>query len=80
MPELPEVDGLEILQMIRNTNYNMPVIICTAYPNIKYDLRCIAADYFVIKCSDLSELKLKIQMAIDCRGVFPVRVAYNPGN
>lgn len=69
-PELPEVDGLEILQMIRNTNYNLPVIICTAYPAIKYDQRCIAADYVVIKSSDLSELKLKIEMAINCRRAF----------
>lgn len=69
-PKLPEADGLEILQMIRNTNYDMPVVICTAYPNIKYDLRCIAADYFVVKQSDLSELKLKVGMALDCRGIF----------
>ena len=69
-PKLPEVDGLDMLQSIRGTHYNIPVILCTAYAAFRYDSRSIAADYFVIKCSDLRELKLKIKMAIDCRRVF----------
>ncbi|UCF83221.1 MAG: response regulator [Desulfobacteraceae bacterium] len=69
-PKFPKVDGLDILQSIRGTHYNMPVIICTAYSAFRYDPRSIAADYFVIKCSDLRDLKLKIKMAIDCRRVF----------
>ena len=57
--------GLDHLQDIRNTVYNMPVILCTAFPDFKYDLRAIAADYFVIKRSDLKELKNKIKMALE---------------
>ena len=75
-PGIPEVDGLEILQMIRNSNYNMPVIISTSCPEIKYDQRCLAADYVLIKSYNLSELKLKIEMVIDGRRVFqdePIR-------
>ena len=69
-PKFPKADGLDILQRIRSTYYNMPVIISTAYPAFRYDPRSIAADYFVIKCFDLKELKLKIKMALDCRKVF----------
>lgn len=69
-PKSPKVDGLDILQKIRNTYYNMPVIIFTAHPALRYDPRSITADYFVIKCFDLKELKLKIEMSLDCRKVF----------
>ena len=69
-PKFPKVDGLDLLQSIRGTYYNMPVIISTAYSAFRYDPRSITADYFVIKCSDLRELKLRIKMALDCRKVF----------
>lgn len=62
--KMGEINGLDILQDIRNTYYDLPVILCTAYSGFKYDPKAIAADYFVVKSSDLSELKLKIKMAI----------------
>jgi DNA-binding response OmpR family regulator len=68
--KLGEYDGLDILQDIRNRNYDMPVILCTAYPHFKQDLRSIAADYYVVKNSDLTELKLKIKMAIESNEEF----------
>lgn len=57
-------NGLDLLQDIRNTYYNLPIILCTAYPVFKNDLRSIAADYYVVKNSDLGELKSRIKMAI----------------
>ena len=63
--KLGEYDGLELLQDIRNTYYDMPVILCSAYSNYKYDLRSIAADYYVVKRENLEELKLKIRMAME---------------
>ena len=69
-PKFPKVDGLDILQRIRSTYYNIPVIISTACSDLRYDPRSITADYFVIKCFDLRELKLKIKMALDCRKIF----------
>jgi DNA-binding response OmpR family regulator len=60
-----EYNGLDLLQKIRNTYYDLPVILCTAYSDCKNDLRSIAADYYVLKSSDLSELKKKIRMAIE---------------
>lgn len=62
---LGEINGLDLLQDIRNNYYELPVILCTAYSAFKYDLKSIAADYFVVKSSDLSELKVKIKMALE---------------
>ncbi len=60
-----EYNGLGLLQDIRNAYYNKPVILCSAYSSFKYDLRSIAADYYVIKSADLTELKVKIYMALE---------------
>ena len=58
-------DGLDLLQDIRNNYYDLPVILFTAYPEFKHDLRSIAADYYVVKSADLDELKVKIRMSLD---------------
>lgn len=58
-------DGLELLQDIRNRYYDLPVILCSAYETYKEDLRSIAADYYVVKSFDLSELKAKVKRATD---------------
>jgi len=63
--KLGENSGLDMLQDIRNTYYNLPVILCTAYHDFKYDPRSIAADYCVLKSSDMSDLKLKVRMAFE---------------
>ncbi len=63
--KLGENDGLDLLQDIRNTYYDLPVVMCTAYPDFKYDLKSIAADYYVVKSSDLRELKEKVKMAFE---------------
>jgi DNA-binding response OmpR family regulator len=62
---LGQCNGLDLLQDIRNTYYQLPVILCTAYSPFKYDLRSVAADYYVIKNASLSELKSRISMALD---------------
>jgi two-component system response regulator (stage 0 sporulation protein F) len=48
---LGEYNGLDLLQDIRNSYYNLPVILCTAYSPFKYDLKSIAADHYVLKSS-----------------------------
>jgi two-component SAPR family response regulator len=57
-------NGLDLLQDIRNTYNQLPVILCTGYPGFRNDLKSIAADHYVVKSSDLSELKSKIDMII----------------
>ncbi|MBW1887590.1 MAG: hypothetical protein JRI52_04465, partial [Deltaproteobacteria bacterium] len=36
-----------------------------AYATFKYDLKSVAADYYVVKSSNLSELKTKIKWALE---------------
>jgi DNA-binding response OmpR family regulator len=60
-------DGLEKLQEIRNTYYDLAVILSAHDPHVKYDPRCMAADYIVLKNSDVAELKRKVLMAFDAR-------------
>jgi DNA-binding NtrC family response regulator len=62
---LVDYDGLELLQEIRNCHHDLPVILCTAYDTYKADQKSIAADYYVVKSFDLSELKMAIQRAIE---------------
>jgi len=63
--KLDGIDGLDILQEIRERHYDMPVILCSAYSIFRYDMRAIAADFYVTKNVDLSELKFKIKMAFE---------------
>ncbi len=56
--------GLDLLQGIRNHYYDLSVIICSAYSIFRSHLKSMAADYYVVKNSDLSELKSKIRMAL----------------
>ena len=60
-----DYNGLDLLQDIRNKFYNLPVILCTAYDTFKEDIKSIAADFYVIKSFDLTELKKKIAMALE---------------
>jgi DNA-binding response OmpR family regulator len=63
--KMVDYNGLDLLQDIRNKFYNMPVVLCTAYDTFKEDMKSIAADFYVIKSFDLSELKSKIAMALE---------------
>ena len=58
-------DGLDLLQDIRNRFYDLPVVLCTAYDTFKRDMKSIAADFYVIKSFDLTELKSKVAMALE---------------
>jgi DNA-binding response OmpR family regulator len=63
--KLVDYDGLELLQEIRRYFYDLPVILCTAYDTYKYDPKAIAADYYVVKSFDLSELMMTIERATE---------------
>ncbi len=60
-------NGKDILQDIRNHFYDLPVILSTAYDSFKEDMKSIAADFYVIKSFDLTELKQKIAMALETK-------------
>ncbi|MDR2368321.1 MAG: response regulator [Deltaproteobacteria bacterium] len=59
--KMVDYNGLDLLQDIRNRFYDLPVILCSAYDTFKDDMKSIAADHYVVKSFDLSELKEKIK-------------------
>jgi DNA-binding response OmpR family regulator len=54
---LPDVYGLQLLNDMLSYRRNLPIIINTAYDQFREDFHCWGADAFVVKSSDLSELK-----------------------
>ncbi|MDV5120722.1 MAG: response regulator [Candidatus Scalindua sp.] len=58
---MPKMDGIEAMGRILGKNKEIPVIINTAYSNYKDSFMSWAADAYIVKTSDLSELKEKIK-------------------
>jgi DNA-binding response OmpR family regulator len=65
--KMSDCDGLDILQDIRSEFHNLPVILSTVYDDYKEDIKSIAADFYVVKSSDMTELKQKIAMVLETR-------------
>ncbi len=63
--KMPGEDGLSVLRKIRETAYDLPVIICSAYSVYKSDFAAVAADHYVVKSSNFNELKSKIGEILD---------------
>ncbi len=59
--KMPGEDGLSVLRKIRETEYDLPVIICSAYSVYKSDFSAVAADHYVVKSSNFTELKNRIR-------------------
>jgi CheY-like chemotaxis protein len=62
--KMPEMDGVETLRRIRGIQRDLPVILCSAYGEYKQDLTTWASDAYVIKTSDLTELKDTIKLLL----------------
>ncbi|UCD71358.1 MAG: response regulator [Syntrophobacterales bacterium] len=62
--KMPGMDGVETLRRIREVQRNLPVILCSAYGEYKQDLTTWASDAYVIKTSDLNELKGTIRILL----------------
>ena len=61
---MPEMDGLETLGRLLGIDNKIPVILCTAYPSYKDNFMSWAADAYVVKSMDLTELKEKIKESL----------------
>ncbi len=58
---MPRMDGIETMGKILSNNRKIPIIIHTAYSNYRSNFMSWAADAYVVKSSDLDELKNKIK-------------------
>ena len=58
---MPKMDGIETMGKILGKNKEIPVIINTAYSNYKDNFMTWAADAYIVKSSDMLELKNTIK-------------------
>lgn len=58
---LENIEGLEVLEQIKNHDVNMPVILNSAYSTYKANFSSWIADEYVLKSPDLTELKQTIR-------------------
>jgi DNA-binding NtrC family response regulator len=63
--KLKNESGLDLLQRIVKERHNLPVILCTAFSCYKDDFSAWLADGYVVKSSDLKELKQEIRRVLD---------------
>jgi DNA-binding response OmpR family regulator len=57
---LPDVDGIRILRQMKEKNPKIPVIMSTAY-DYRDDFAVWASEAYIVKSSDLDELKTMIK-------------------
>ncbi len=64
---MPVMDGIEALTAMMGKDRQIPVILNTAYPQYRENFMTWGAEAYVIKSSDLTELKQKIREVLDKR-------------
>jgi DNA-binding response OmpR family regulator len=64
---MPEMDGIAALNAILGKNRQVPVIFNTAFPQYRENFMAWGADAYVVKSSDLSELKQTIRQVLERR-------------
>ncbi len=62
--KLKNESGLDLLQKIVQDRHNLPVILCTAFSCYKDDFSAWLADGYVVKSSDLTEIKEEIRKVL----------------
>ncbi len=61
---LPDVDGIKLLRQMKEKRPRMPVIMSTAY-DYRDDFAVWASEAYIVKSSDLSELKNTIKKLME---------------
>lgn len=59
--QMPGLNGIEVLRQMKMINSAIPVVISSAYHEYKQDLGAWASDEYVVKSSDMSELKAAVR-------------------
>lgn len=61
---MPGMDGIEVLRALKEKKRDLPMIMCTAYPEYKHNFGVWASDAYVVKSTDLKELKDTIKKVL----------------
>jgi len=64
---MPGMDGIEAMSRMLAKDHKLPVILNTAYATYKDNFRAWSADAYVVKSSDLTELKETIRRVLASR-------------
>src|SRR3972149_6515185 len=59
--KMPGLDGLEVLQRIREKSASVPVLLLTAFGEFKQDFTTWASDAYIVKSHDTKELKTTVR-------------------
>ena len=62
--KLKSESGLDLLQLIVRERHNLPVILCSAFSCYKDDFSAWLADGYVVKSSNIEELKLEVDKVL----------------
>ncbi len=62
---MPKMDGMDALGRIIGKDRTLPVILHTSYPGYRGDFLSWAADAYIVKSTDLRELKEKIKELLE---------------
>ena len=60
---MPDIDGISLLRKMKEQRPNIPIIMSTAY-DYRDDFAVWASEAYIVKSSDLSELKKTIEKLI----------------
>ena len=65
---MPGIDGIEAMSRMLAKDHKLPIILNTAYATYRESFRSWSADAYVVKSSDLTELKNTIKKVLESRG------------
>jgi chemotaxis response regulator CheB len=63
--EMPDMNGIDVLRRMKTQNPAIPVILSSAFPEFKQDLGAWASDEYVVKSSNLQQLKDAVHRQLD---------------
>ena len=59
--KMPEMNGIEALRQIKEKQPDLPVLLSTAYGEYRQDFATWASDEYLVKSSDLEDLKSTVK-------------------
>lgn len=65
--QMKNESGLDLLKEVVREKIDLPVILCTAYSMYKDDFSSWLADAYIVKSSDLTELKNQVSQVLKKR-------------
>jgi two-component system, response regulator, stage 0 sporulation protein F len=58
---MPEMSGIEVLRQIKEKYPDLPVLLSSAYSEYKQDFGTWASEEYLVKSSDLEDLKAAVR-------------------